>query len=40
MDSRRRAVGLVQRKRWAHPDDWPEIDALIIHLTKQRRRKI
>ena len=33
---RKREAGLVPKERWAHPDDWPEIDRLIQRLTKAR----
>lgn len=33
---RLRAKGLLPRERWAHPDDWPEIDELIQRLTAAR----
>ena len=35
-DDRHRAAGLVQRRRWAHPDDWAAIDAEIDRLCKNR----
>lgn len=38
MHERRKDAGLVRRDRWAHPDDWPEIDALIARLTERRNR--
>ena len=34
---RKRDAGLVPKERWAHPDDWPQIDALIARLTKSRK---
>ena len=34
---RKRDAGLVPKERWAHPDDWPQIDALIAMLTKSRK---
>ena len=34
---RKRDAGLVPKERWAHPDDWPQIDALIAKLTKHRK---
>ena len=36
-EQRKRDQGLVQRKRWAHPDDWPQIDRLIQRLTAKRK---
>ncbi len=36
LEDRERAKGRVQRKRWAHPKDWPEIDRLIAELNKAR----
>ena len=36
-EQKKRDAGLVQRKRWAHPDDWPQIDALIAKLTRKRQ---
>lgn len=33
---RQREAGLVQRTKWAHPDDWPKIDTLIEKLNKAR----
>ena len=34
---RKRDAGLVPKERWAHSDDWPEIDALIARLTESRK---
>ena len=34
---RKRDAGLVPKERWAHPDDWPQIDALIQRLTAKRK---
>jgi len=34
LEDRERAKGRVQRKRWAHPDDWAAIDRLIAELNK------
>lgn len=39
-EQKKRDAGLVQRKRWAHPDDWPAIDALIAELTNHRQSTI
>jgi len=36
-EQRKRDQGLVQRKRWAHPDDWPAIDAYIKRKTAKRQ---
>jgi hypothetical protein len=33
-EQRKRDAGITQRKRWAHPDDWPKIDAFISQLQK------
>ena len=33
---RKRDAGLVPKERWAHPDDWTKIDALIARLNKKR----
>jgi len=35
-EQRKRDQGLVQRKRWAHPDDWPAIDRYIERKAKER----
>ena len=35
----KRAAGLVPKERWAHPADWPAIDALIKRLMAARKRK-
>ena len=37
---RKRDAGLVPKERWAHPDDWPEIDALITKLGNHRQSTI
>ena len=37
MYKRRKDSGFVRRDRWAHPDDWPEIDELISKLVEQRK---
>ena len=34
---RKRDAGLVPKERWAHPDDWPQIDRLIQRLTAKRK---
>ena len=34
---RKRDAGLVPKERWAHPDDWPQIDKLIQRLTAKRK---
>jgi len=39
-EQKKRDAGLVQRKRWAHPDDWPAIDALIAELNNHRQSTI
>jgi hypothetical protein len=39
MNARKRAAGLVSRQKWAHPDDWPDIDAF-IEAVNARRQKI
>jgi len=36
-EQRKRDAGLVQRKRWAHPDDWPAIDAYMAQLAQARQ---
>ena len=36
---RKRDAGLVPKERWAHPDDWPEIDALIKRLSAKREKE-
>jgi hypothetical protein len=33
---RKKAIGLVRRGVWAHPDDWGEITKLVEELTKKR----
>ena len=33
---RKRDAGLAPKERWAHPEDWPQIDALIAKLTRKR----
>jgi hypothetical protein len=38
-EAAQREAGRVQRKRWAHPDDWPEIDRVIDRLNKARTKK-
>mgnify|MGYP006291058927 CR=1 FL=1 len=38
-EDRQREAGRVQRKRWAHPDDWAKIDAVIAMLNKERNKK-
>jgi len=38
LEQRHRDAGEVQRKRWAHPDDWPKIDALISELRAERKQ--
>lgn len=35
-EQRKRDQGLVQRKRWAHPEDWPAIDRYIERKNKAR----
>lgn len=37
--ARHRAAGRVQRKRWAHPEDWPTIDSHIKRMEKKRENK-
>lgn len=37
-EDRKRSAGMVQRKRWAHPDDWPLIDQTIQALADRRSR--
>ena len=37
MYKRRKDAGFVRRDRWAHPDDWPEIDVLISRLSEKRK---
>jgi len=37
-EQRKRDAGLVQRKRWAHPEDWPRIDRYIERLNKARAK--
>ena len=32
----RKRLGLVRRDVWAHPDDWPEIRALVKRLQEAR----
>lgn len=36
LEQKQRENGRVQRKRWAHPEDWSEIDRLIYNLNKKR----
>ena len=36
-EERKRRAGLVQRKRWAHPDDWVAIDKFIKELHRRRQ---
>lgn len=31
-----RDLGLVERKRWAHPDDWDTIDRIIDMVNRKR----
>lgn len=38
LEQRHRSAGEVQRKRWAHPDDWPQVDALIAALRAARKQ--
>lgn len=33
---RKKALGLVRRGVWAHPDDWPEIKKLVEELNEKR----
>ena len=39
MYKRRKDAGFVRRDRWAHPDDWPEIDAMISRISEQRNKR-
>lgn len=34
----RRDAGQVPKERWADPEDWPEIDHLILELERKRGR--
>ena len=34
---RKREAGLRPKERWAHPNDWPAIDAYIAQLTERRK---
>ena len=36
---RKRETGFIAKERWAHPDDWPEIDALIKRLNAKRGKE-
>ena len=36
---RKREAGFVAKERWAHPDDWPEIDKVIRRLNDRRGAK-
>ena len=38
MRERYRALGRVQRSVWAHPEDWPDIVALVRVLNEKRER--
>jgi hypothetical protein len=33
---RRRAEGLVRKDVWVHPDDWPEVKALVARQARAR----
>lgn len=35
-EQRKRDAGLVQRKVWAHPDDWPGIRKYVARLNRKR----
>jgi len=37
--ARHRAAGRVQRKMWAHPEDWPRIVKYVERLNKKREQE-
>jgi len=38
VEAHRRAVGLVLMNTWAHPDDWPVVEALADAMREDRER--
>lgn len=34
---RKREAGLIPKERWAHPNDWPKIDAYMAQLANGRK---